>query len=498
MLLVVTSNNIERGLIPTNRLFDYTKYGIIVKRLLRNEDKRMTVKFFCYNNSVKKFKLFTVADNCTINKRYIFTGNAGIIWFKLNFPLSYIRNRYGEILYNGGQDAFGKCKKIYSGLQTGGVLDDDVNPMEAFEIQRKQDENGTSWLEIYPKYQFGKKQYPYLSAKYKKLIEKYYCDNVHLISSFSRKIDDFQISNITSTNNRWITQEDAIDILQNGGWYILKNVLAKGKNEYYFGKAEYMSNRIKWQNSKIGHPKNNAYKIEPLFDYYNTWYFSFDILEQIYSDFQEDGRLEKIHTNLLYMIKNILKEVVGFISADMGCEIIVDNVCHNKVADNIEQKSIDDRFFESYVSMVTSNTIDNSDDESGKPHYVFNSYCTSWQSKRNSDENTIGDVAGLIITKYNDDCRLISTTSLNRSIDELADEVYYRYIKLDFSRMDEDFKKGRKNSDIYAGFLYGVEGLVNDILRFWARDLEVEYYNDNFDAATNTAFDKMVDYSTKK
>lgn len=475
MLLVVTSNNLMRGLIPTDDM---------PEKIIKKEEKSITVKFYNYNYKLKKPELFTVSNNCTVNERFIFTGNAGSIWFKLNFPLSYIRNIYGENLYKGGQRAINKCLKEYSKSKPGDVLDDAINPMEFYFIIRSKDGNS---LEVYSIYRFGIKEYSYLSPKYKDMFMKYYDDNINLLSRFAPRIDDHNMDNLAKTNDCWIKKDDPIDIFPNGGWYILKSTLGDGKEKYYFGKADDMSRRIKWQKSKIGHPQNNAYKLEPLFDCYNAWYFSFDKLDCIY----KDG--ENIYINLLNMITILLKKIVGYISKDMGCPIIIDDINTCIKENNAEEKTDIEKFFDLYISMITSNTIDiDGKSEKGKPHYVFNSYCTSWKIKKSKEEDIIGKGMGLLMTKCNGSYKLIPTSSLYDSISELGDDVYYRYIKLDFSRMNQDYKTERSKADIHAGFLYGVEGLVNDILRFLARDLDIAYYNDAFDSASNTAYNYMI------
>lgn len=484
MIKVVVSNNIERGLIRSDDMFDLESMPMP----LRRDEKNITVKFYVFDIKAKKYILFTKADDCTVDDRFIYTGNAGMIWFKLCFPLSYIRNKNSENLYAGGQKSINECLKTYKKIKAGDKLDDSINPMEMFTVNRKED-----CLEIYPLYQFTQQTYIALQQKYIDMIIEYYEKNINALSGFAdKKLMLLSNQIYYMSNDKWISFQDKVDILQNGGWYILKN---NNLNvEYYFGKAEYMSNRIKWQGNKIGHPQNNPRKIEPLFDVYNCWYFSFDTLKNIYQKLNNDVTMEEVHTEALKLILELIRGILEYIITDIGCSITF-NIFNN---DNklIEDKSMNlskedkiARFFESYVSMVTSNVVDMNDtDESGKPHYVFNKYCTSWHNGSIKPEN----VAGLYVTKTEHAYSVNMATSLKDAISKLGEDTVYRYIYIDLSQMDRDFLNKRKESDIYAGFLYGVEGLVNDLLRFIARDLNVKYINDAFDSATNTAFDNMI------
>lgn len=486
--LVVTSNNLERGLIPTDKLISPNGRGIFSV-----DEKAVTVSFYNYDYENKEAKLFARVNECTIDERFIYVGNAGSLWFKLNFPLSYVRNVKGQNLYAGGQKGIKKTLNAYKNALT---LSDDIIPYEFFIICRDcQDDK--SRIEIYPQYQYTKKNYEILPNTYKEILLEYYKENYFVLDGFAKLNTNKNMW--LSSDEKWIS-DSSKDILCQGGWYILKNSIPQ--EEYYFGKAENMSNRIKWQKEKekrrIGHPQNNVNKVEPLFDEYKTWYLSFDKIIQLVDEYDEKSEnLGELYCEIL----NIVSYIVGkIISSILGDRIILD--LHDAdeeiyvISHGVNEKTLD-MFFDNFICMVNGANIKASEEnmDNGQCHYVFNRFCSSWI--KNDKLGKLPNTSGILISKDSDNRYfLCSATNLSSLEEKIEKEGYTRYICVDFKQMETDIKN-RNVNNIWVGFLYGVEGLVNDILRFIFRDLNIRCLNDAFDTASNVAYNNIVDSSRK-
>ncbi|MBR2045039.1 MAG: hypothetical protein IJ958_02760 [Agathobacter sp.] len=489
--LVVTSNNLIRGLIPTDGLFDIEDFwGNVTKGIFAADEKTISINFYNWDFEKRETRLFVSVTDCTVDERFIYAGNAGMLWFKINFPLSYVRNIKGQNLYAGGKAGIKKTLKEYTKSK---ILEEDVIPYELFVISRNREDNG-SYIDIYPQYQFTKRNYRILSEAYKNLLIDYYTQNYSLLARTIIRNENKYIC--LNSEENWITNQDNRDILPKGGWYILKNSIPR--EEYYFGKAENMSNRIKWQKSeneqKIGHPQNNPNKVEPLFDYYKAWYFNFDIISSLISNVDE-GKMEfhDVYSELLKIISSIIGQIVMSVLGDKISFEWKDLEAAVESYNNVPS-SLDD-FFDDFLWMMSSTKVKDGEEiqDNGQVHYVFNKLSSSWIS--NAQIEKFPNMGGILITKGLDNRYLFYCSTNLRSLEnQIGKDGFSRFICMDFEQMEGDIKNKNMNN-IWVGFLYGVEGVVNDILRFVFRDLNIKHLNDAFDTASNVAFNNMVDAS---
>ena len=259
-----------------------------------------------------------------------------------------------------------------------------------------------------------------------------------------------------------------------------------------------MSNRIKWQKSeneqKIGHPQNNPNKVEPLFDYYKAWYFNFDIISSLISNVDE-GKMEfhDVYSELLKIISSIIGQIVMSVLGDKISFEWKDLEAAVESYNNVPS-SLDD-FFDDFLWMMSSTKVKDGEEiqDNGQVHYVFNKLSSSWIS--NAQIEKFPNMGGILITKGLDNRYLFYCSTNLRSLEnQIGKDGFSRFICMDFEQMEGDIKNKNMNN-IWVGFLYGVEGVVNDILRFVFRDLNIKHLNDAFDTASNVAFNNMVDAS---